>query len=76
MKKLAALFVALALLASAKEFDVRQFGAAGDGKTMNTVAIQKALDACQPTGGTVKFPAGTYPSQPNAVVSGWEAGPR
>jgi len=52
-------------LASAKVFDVRQFGAKGDGKTLDTPAIQKALDECGNTGGgIVRFPAGTYLSQP------------
>jgi len=47
------------------EFDVRAFGAKGDGKTLDTAAIQKALDACgQAGGGTVHLPAGTYLSKP------------
>ncbi len=33
--------------------------AGGDGKTMNTAALQKAFDDC-PAGGGVYFPAGTY----------------
>ena len=51
--------------AQAKIFNVREFGAAGDGQTLDTRAIQKALDACgKAGGGTVLFPAGTYLSQP------------
>ena len=38
--------------------NVRDFGAAGDGKTKDTAAIQKAIDA----GGMVYFPPGTYRS--------------
>ena len=47
-------------------FDVRQFGAAGDGKKPDTEAIQQALNACAPKqgGGTVTFPPGIYLSQP------------
>jgi polygalacturonase len=48
-----------------KTFDVREFGAKGDGKTLDTEAIQKALTECgQAGGGTVRIPAGTYLSKP------------
>ncbi len=41
--------------------DVRQFGAKGDGTTIDTLAINKAIDhAAARGGGTVYFPAGTY----------------
>src|SRR6266702_1612947 len=54
-----------AMAAEGKTFDVRHFGAIGDGKTISTTAIQKALDQCALAGGgTVLFPAGTYLSQP------------
>ena len=36
--------------------NVKDFGAAGDGKTSDTLAIQRAIDA----GGEVYFPAGVY----------------
>ena len=50
---------------ASKVFNVREFGATGDGSTLDTKAIQKALDACgQAGGGIVQFPAGTYLSQP------------
>jgi polygalacturonase len=46
-------------------FDVRAFGASGSGKTLDTVAIQTALDACDKAGGgIVRLPAGTYLSKP------------
>ena len=42
-------------------FDVRTFGATGDGKTVDTPAINKAIEAAAAAGGgTVVFPAGTY----------------
>ncbi len=42
-------------------FDVRAFGATGDGKTLDTPAINQAIAAAAAAGGgTVFFPAGTY----------------
>lgn len=42
-------------------FNVRSFGAAGDGKNLDSPAIDQAIDACaQSGGGTVYLPAGTY----------------
>lgn len=42
-------------------YSVRQFGAVGDGKTPDTEAIQKAIDAASAAGGgTVCLPPGTY----------------
>lgn len=44
-------------------YDVRSFGAAGDGKTLDTAAINKAISAAHAAGGgTVYFSAGTYES--------------
>ncbi|RLM21555.1 exo-poly-alpha-D-galacturonosidase [Brenneria alni] len=39
--------------------DIDEFGARPDGKTLNTMAIQQAIDACKP-GCRVDIPAGTY----------------
>lgn len=45
------------------EFDVRSFGAKGDGRTMDTAAIQAAVDACHAAGGgRVTLPPGIYRS--------------
>src|SRR6266702_1169872 len=42
-------------------FDVRQYGAKGDGSTIDTPAINKAIEPANASGGgTVHFPAGTY----------------
>jgi polygalacturonase len=42
-------------------YDVREFGAKGDGKTLCTQAIQAAIDKCATDGGgTVWLPAGTW----------------
>jgi polygalacturonase len=44
-------------------YDVRDYGAKGDGTTLNTVAIQAAIDACATAqGGTVFIPAGVFMS--------------
>ena len=44
-------------------FDVRAHGATGDGKTIDSPAINKAIQAAAAAGGgTVLFPAGNYVS--------------
>ncbi len=48
-----------------KVFDVRQFGAKGDGKTLDTAALQQTLNECgKAGGGIVHLPSGTYLSKP------------
>jgi hypothetical protein len=48
-------------LAGARVYNVRDFGAKGDGTTLDTAAIQAAIDAChQARGGTVLLPAGDF----------------
>ncbi len=50
---------------AAKVFSVRELGARGDGKTLDTDAIQKALDDCAGAGGgTVVLGEGVYLSRP------------
>jgi polygalacturonase len=42
-------------------YNVRAFGATGDGKTLDTDSINRAIEAAAAAGGgTVEFPAGTY----------------
>ncbi len=60
--------------AGADQYDVRRFGAVGDGKTDDTAAFQKALDAANKAGGGIVYaPRGNYffaghLSVPNAVT--------
>ena len=57
------LILILAVSAHAHEngiYDAREYGAEGDGKTLDTKAIQESIDECSQTGGTVYFPPGTY----------------
>lgn len=51
-----------------KILNVTQFGAAGDGRTDDTAAIQAAIDAVPASGGTVIFPPGTYIVAPTKTV--------
>jgi len=45
---------------ASSSFNVRQFGAKGDGQTKDTKAIQSAVDAAGVSGGTVCLPPGKY----------------
>src|SRR4051812_30084348 len=50
-----------ASIAFAADFDVRKFGAKGDGTTLDSPGINAAIDAAVAAGGgTVVIPAGTY----------------
>ncbi len=52
-------------IGSRLSFNVVEFGAVGDGKTLCTAAIQKAVDACALAGGgRVVFPAGRFLTGP------------
>ena len=59
--------------AFAKDTNVVDFGAAADGKTLATAAIQQAIDQCANTGGgRVTVPAGTYLTHTVVLKSGVE----
>jgi len=49
------------LLSGARVYNIRDFGAKGDGVTLDTAAVQAAIDACtNDQGGTVLVPAGVF----------------
>ncbi len=43
-------------------YNIIDFGAVSDGKTINTSAIQKAIDKCSESGGRVIVPSATFMS--------------
>ena len=48
-------------LSGTRFYNIQDYGAKGDGKTLNTAAIQSAIDACyKDKGGTVLIPAGDF----------------
>lgn len=59
MNKLLPFFLVLTSSVALASNDVRAFGAAGNGFTDDTQAIQNAINAC-PSNGTVTFPQGNY----------------
>ena len=44
------------------DFNIRNYGAVGDGVTLDTAAIQKAIDAAASLGGRVVLEGGTFKS--------------
>ena len=66
MRKLSVILCVVLVLSAVAEcapkaFNVRDFGAVGDGTALHKAAINKAIEACNESGGgTVYFPAGTY----------------
>ncbi len=56
-----ATFSSASPVADSNPFNVKTFGATGDGKTLDTAAINKTIDAAAAAGGgTVYFPPGNY----------------
>jgi polygalacturonase len=52
-------------------FRLTDYGAVGDGKTMNTASFQRAIAAVEAAGGgTLEVPAGTYLTGPFTLASG------
>jgi polygalacturonase len=66
--RLAVILLALfggGVMAQAATFDVHDYGARGDGRSLDSPAIQKAIDACAKAGGgMVRLAPGTYLSKP------------
>jgi polygalacturonase len=55
------LLLTLSLYIHAADFNVKDYGATGNGATLDSRSIQQAIDACtQKGGGRVIFPAGQY----------------
>jgi polygalacturonase len=62
-KKLLLMLLCAATLAQAEVHNVKNYGAKGDGKTIDSPAINKAIEAAAAQGGgEVYFPAGNYMS--------------
>lgn len=61
MKKLLLLLLLATNFAFSQTFNITNFGAVGDSITLNTVAIQNAIDSCNASGGgTVLIPQGIF----------------
>lgn len=61
MKLLLTLILSLSVFnCLAQDYNIQKFGAKADDKTLNTKAIQAAIDRCSEKGGRVVIPTGTY----------------
>jgi len=62
---IAGLLACVVAASHAATFNVRDYGAIGDGRALDSSAIQKTIDACASAGGgTVLLTAGTYLAKP------------
>jgi polygalacturonase len=62
----------MAVAAQGAEFRVADYGAKGDGKTVDTAAIQKTIDAAAKSGGTIVLKPGVYLTGALFLKSGTE----
>src|SRR4051812_12475070 len=61
LKTIGCVLAASTVVSAAGRFNIREFGAKGDGQTFDTMAVQAAVDQCRDAGGgQVLFPAGRY----------------
>jgi polygalacturonase len=58
--KLAILILFYSCGSARNEFNILDFGAVGDGTTLNTKSVQKAIDRCAENGGKVVVPSGNF----------------
>lgn len=67
---LAIFTLSLGILCAMDDFNVKKFGALGDGIADDAPAIQKAIDAALTGGGAVYFPAGRYRLKSTLTIAG------
>lgn len=60
LRFLSVLLLAAACHAAEQRFPITSYGAVPDGRTLNTAAIQKAIDAAAENGGSVVIPRGVF----------------
>jgi hypothetical protein len=67
-KRFAFILVALAPGISMAKVNVLNYGAKADGRTDDTAAVQKALDAAEDRGGVVEMPKGLHRVEEHLVI--------